>query len=117
MPWSAEKRKAWLASDEGRAKKNATKARWKARVASDPAYKARLIEHGRKRRQRYPEKEAAIKAVKYAIDKGVLIRPESCSECGTAGEVQGHHEDYTKQLDVMWLCRACHMKRHRRVYG
>jgi hypothetical protein len=34
--------------------------------------------------------------------------------CETCGEVDSvaHHEDYGKPLDVMWLCRRCHVKRH-----
>lgn len=43
-----------------------------------------------------------------AIRDGRLIRPSSCSECGTKGRVDAHHEDYSKPFDVTWLCRKCH---------
>ena len=30
-------------------------------------------------------------------------------------KVIAHHEDYDKPLDVMWLCRSCHVKRHAEI--
>ena len=50
----------------------------------------------------------AYSAVWNAILKGTLIRPEFCSRCGEVTKVQGHHRDYSKPLDVVWLCRGCH---------
>ena len=32
--------------------------------------------------------------------------------CGVV-KVQAHHEDYTKPLEVTWLCSACHAKVHK----
>lgn len=26
--------------------------------------------------------------------------------------VHAHHEDYSRPLDVVWLCRCCHARRH-----
>lgn len=42
--------------------------------------------------------------------RGRLI-PESCW-CG-ATEVEMHHWDYSKPLDVLWICRPCHLELHR----
>lgn len=42
--------------------------------------------------------------------RGKLIR-QPCADCGGA-DVQKHHDDYTKPLEVTWLCRPCHMARH-----
>jgi hypothetical protein len=41
-----------------------------------------------------------------------------CIDCGKPGE-HGHHENYSKPLDVVWFCRAHHIEHHRleRLYG
>lgn len=52
--------------------------------------------------------------VSEAVQTGELLRPATCSRCG-AGDVkiQGHHHDYTRVLDVEWVCIPCHQKIHR----
>jgi hypothetical protein len=52
-------------------------------------------------------------AVKYAISNGRLQRTAACQKCTTEGKVSAHHEDYSKPLDVVWLCRKCHDAKHR----
>lgn len=48
-----------------------------------------------------------------AIKKGTVTRPASCSKCATACIPEGHHEDYSKPLEVVWVCTACHMAGHK----
>ena len=36
-----------------------------------------------------------------------------CQVCGTTKHIHGHHEDYSKPLDVMWLCAKHHAQLHR----
>jgi len=43
-----------------------------------------------------------------AVKTGKLIRPSTCSKCGAQGKIQGSHNDYTRPLDVEWLCARCH---------
>lgn len=50
--------------------------------------------------------------VRYAVLTGKLIRPNECSECGYICTPQAHHEDYSKPLDVIWLCASCHKRLH-----
>ena len=42
----------------------------------------------------------------YAIKMGYLIR-EPCIICGNP-ESEGHHVDYSKKLEVTWLCKQHH---------
>jgi hypothetical protein len=57
-----------------------------------------------------PQKEKARQAAKHARRKGLLC-PEPCSLCGEV-QSQMHHTDYSKPLEVVWLCRKCHIKQH-----
>ncbi len=51
--------------------------------------------------QPYDIKKAARRAVTYAISTGSLI-PQPCEVCGE--KAWAHHDDYTKPLEVRWLC-------------
>ena len=62
----------------------------------------------------HPEVRKAHIIVGNAIRDGKL-KPEPCTRCGFAIGVQAHHEDYSKPLDVMWLCTKCHGARHREI--
>ncbi len=59
-----------------------------------------------------PEKRRTRDIVYESIKKGEMGKPNSCSLCHIAGEVHAHHEDYTKPLEVIWLCRSCHKRVH-----
>ena len=59
------------------------------------------------------EKYNAHKKVTAAINGGKLKRPSTCSVCGCGGKIEGHHEDYSRPLDVTWLCQSCHKLAHR----
>lgn len=58
-----------------------------------------------------PEKKKAHSALRLAIVNGDVIR-ESCSKCGN-WKACGHHVDYSKPLEVTWLCRRCHVRLHK----
>lgn len=50
----------------------------------------------------------AHQAVKRAVARGDLTRPDRCEACDARCVAQAHHDDYTKPLDVDWLCPPCH---------
>lgn len=60
-----------------------------------------------------PEKRRAHEMVRQALLKGTLVK-QPCEDCGTDKHVDAHHDDYSKPLEVSWLCRRDHMRRHRR---
>jgi len=66
--------------------------------------------------KRYPKRINARKLSHNAIRSGKLIK-EPCEICGTAENIQSHHEDYSKPLDVKWLCRKHHRELHDNEYG
>lgn len=64
-------------------------------------------------RAAHPEKYKARTAVGNALRDGRLQRGP-CEKCGAA-KVEAHHEDYSKPLEVRWLCSRCHGHEHRTV--
>lgn len=60
---------------------------------------------------RYPEKAKARNAVNNAVAAGRLLKPGVCSVCSSFEDrIEGHHEDYSRPLDVIWLCVRCHKR-------
>ncbi len=73
----------------------------------------KAVAYASRYRENNPEKNRAHLAVRRAIVRGLLVR-QPCVKCGNV-DVQAHHEDYTKQLEVVWLCRHHHMERHKEI--
>lgn len=47
-----------------------------------------------------------------AVASGELARPSHCGRCGSGdGLIEGSHDDYSRPLDVEWLCPSCHRKK------
>ncbi len=63
-----------------------------------------------------PEKYAARRALCRAVAAGRIQKPGHCLTCGrVVDRIEGHHEDYSKHLEVKWMCRRCHGARHREL--
>lgn len=56
-----------------------------------------------------PLKRNARVKLLYHVKRGHINRPSHCSQCLMSCIPEGHHTDYTKPLDVVWLCRTCHV--------
>lgn len=74
----------------------------------------RTIEDLRKYRRENPKKYYCHKAVSGALKNGILTRPTECESCSIFSDsLHGHHCDYNKPLDVIWLCPPCHFAWHK----
>ncbi len=96
------------------------------RLLSDPLYAERQRQRRRDYRKNNPELRARHNAnrrgtrlaqnahlkVMRAVRSGAIVPPEHCSQCGVECSPQAHHHDYTRPLDVEWLCVSCHQRRH-----
>jgi len=60
-----------------------------------------------------PDKRRTHQKVHKAVKSGTLEKPECCEACDNTTNIVGHHEDYDKPLEVLWLCRRCHGMLHR----
>lgn len=68
-------------------------------------------EYRKKYREDYPNKYKARTMVNNAISGGKLFR-EPCEICGSKRSVHAHHDDYSKPLNIRWLCAAHHSQWH-----
>lgn len=107
-----EQQKKW--KRENRERVAMGKKRWAAQN------RERKTEQGKRYKERHSEKVRAHTAVAHAIRDGKLLKPDSCEDCGglpPSSNLHGHHEDYSKPLEVEWLCTRCHGVRHSQPVG
>lgn len=60
--------------------------------------------------QPYDEAASARRKLFHAVHTG-KVEKEPCEVCGV-GDTRGHHEDYSKPLEVRWLCPLHHVEVH-----
>lgn len=60
--------------------------------------------------RRVEEKRRANRMVSNAIRDGRLTM-QPCEACGVL-PAEAHHDDYSRPLDVRWLCRQHHLEHH-----
>lgn len=61
---------------------------------------------------RHPGKKAAQTILGNAVKYGKIVKPPFCIRCWASGRIHGHHTDYSRPLDVIWLCPRCHAVEH-----
>ncbi len=103
---AAYERKRW----ERPARKKAVRDSLKAARKKDPE---RFNKYSSDSIARYPERRKARRKLAYAVFVGKIKKPRSCPGCKKRKPVQAHHDDYSKPLDVRWLCTTCHGLEHR----
>lgn len=55
-----------------------------------------------------------------AVKAGKVIKPGICERCESTRKLEGHHPDYSRPLEVQWLCSPCHSlvhPHHNNVHG
>lgn len=121
---NVEERREWVSRrDPDRSRTNAREAYYR----NAEAIKAKVAEYARQNPDRVREadrrwveqnrdKRRAQNRVAKAVKAGRLVRPDACENCGSGGRIQAHHHDYSKPLDVKWLCPRCHGKTHRKEF-
>lgn len=78
--------------------------------AKTEAGKTRHREAGTRWANKHPERRLAATAVSNAVRDGVLEKLP-CLVCDKK-EVEAHHPDYSRPLDVVWLCVTHHKEIH-----
>ena len=67
----------------------------------------------KKYNKKYPERYKAVHQLNRAIRTGKLER-KPCIVCENP-KSQGHHQDYSKPLEVIWLCAKHHKAVHNNI--
>lgn len=94
-----EKRKEYRKEYNQRERTKQLVKKWTTEYRKTEEYKI-------KRKARY----TAYNALAYG---NIMKKP--CSMCGCNNNIEIHHTDYTKPLQVTFLCRNCHMIIHGRI--
>lgn len=82
--------------------------RW--RYQTQTGRKQKAIEVARNWRKKRPDAYKAQTALNNAVRDGRIIK-QPCSVCGES-KTHAHHHDYSKPLDVEWLCAKHHHRKH-----
>ena len=83
--------------------------------ASQPHRKKRAAEYSRAYKKRFPLKNAVRTILNNAVRGKKVQKPKRCTVCNRKTRIYGHHDDYYKPLDVIWLCQVCHKGLHKRM--
>jgi hypothetical protein len=112
-------------------KRNIKRGYWNCRDCENAKRRLYVLRHKRKRtfsllssekrrRQKMKSTELGRRKImaphvtSYRIKSGKLRR-EPCVICGNA-KSQGHHPDYSKLDQVVWLCALCHTHLHMGIF-
>ena len=110
LDWQVRRGRGWCCS-RGCSATYAARTRGRLFGAVNPNWKGGISNDHMRYRNRFvalsPEKVRAHRLVARAVRRGELIRPATCSKCGDGGRIHAHHDDYSKPLDVRWLCHGC----------
>ena len=114
-PCSRSKAQEYTSSPQGRVTQKqyresprglAIRKKWKQST------KGQISQQQAKKRynEKYPEKRSCRAIFNSAIRHGKIKRGTTCilADENCKGQIQGHHRDYSKPFDVVWLCDYHH---------
>jgi hypothetical protein len=80
-------------------------------------------EYWKKRREYYrkldqePERahRRAVRIQTFMAIRNGKLKRQPCEVCGTTERIEAHHDDYSKPLEVRWLCTTHHAEHHSKL--
>jgi hypothetical protein len=62
------------------------------------------------------EKNISRNKIEICIKNGSIKKPNSCENCNKISKLEAHHyKGYEHPLDVIWLCKDCHLRKHGKI--
>ncbi len=58
------------------------------------------------------QKQKARAVINHGLRDGKLHKPDRCEICYYEKDLEAHHHDYDKPLEIQWLCKQCHENIH-----
>lgn len=101
-----ESNRRYRRKPRSRAIQRAERKSWAAR------HRDKEREYHKRWEKRNPEKYRAHMMLNIAVQSGQIVRPDHCEDCGLVCTPHGHHENYEKHFEVIWVCPQCHKRRH-----
>ena len=101
-------KKCWRMYDKDKSKKPQEIARVRRWHQSE---RGKMMD--KRRRLLRKDKIRVKNMLNYLIERGIIQR-RPCEVCGDKNG-QGHHPDYSKPLEVIWLCQNHHSAEHKRL--
>lgn len=84
----------------------------RARFCYGSCYRSHENKAAKARRSTWSEeRRRAMYLVQKAVASGELVRG-ACEVCQSRTRIDAHHDDYSKPLQVRWLCRSHHRQHH-----
>lgn len=106
----SEKARAYKKTRAGANSQSTAEAAYKR----SPKGKEAIKRSKQAQRERNPDRLAARSALRHALVAGKVRKWPVCAmPCCQETRVQAHHADYSRPLDVVWLCKAHHSAAHR----
>lgn len=65
------------------------------------------------KRKTHDQKFLARQIVQLALKGKMIFKPSKCTRCVNTQKIEAHHEDYSKPLDILWVCFTCHRLIHK----
>ena len=76
-----------------------------------PDRKEKVAEYQRRGREKNPGKDRARRMLNYHLRAGNITR-QPCEVCGSIDGIEAHHDDYSRPLNIRWLCFRHHRMEH-----
>jgi ribosomal protein L37E len=116
----AARMREWRAKNPANVREVNRKQWLKRRLLPETSQRRRdyYLEHGEKRTnpprwsKANKEKRNIGERVRNAVKSGLIVRPKKCVWCKEKCKPHGHHYDYGKPMEVVWLCASCHKFAH-----